>query len=154
MGVMNELRGVDYAADAARISNVVITGPRGSGKCTLIDALFGARRNDAEVRPDTTIIVVDARHGVQSQHLHDLHVAHLHGVALTIVAVNKMDLVGNDYVVFRDIVRDFGRWAQQLGFGALRYVPISALPGDNVSHRAPDIDWYEGPTLAALCHDR
>jgi sulfate adenylyltransferase subunit 1 len=72
------------------------------------------------------------------------------GVRHVIVAVNKMDLVDFSQQVFDDIRREYLAFAEGLNIPDIRFVPISALRGDNVvsaSERAP---WYNGPTLMNL----
>jgi sulfate adenylyltransferase subunit 1 len=61
-----------------------------------------------------------------------------------------MDLVDFDQAVYDRICADYLTFAEQLAIPDIRFVPISALRGDNVvtpSTRAP---WYEGPTLMSL----
>ena len=49
-----------------------------------------------------------------------------------IVAVNKMDLVGYSEGVFEAITNAYAEFAVKLEFTDLRFIPVSALLGDNV----------------------
>jgi len=61
-----------------------------------------------------------------------------------------MDLVNYAQPVFDRIVRDFGAFAERSGIGSARFVPMSALTGDMIVDRGPNLDWYEGPTLLQI----
>lgn len=99
---------------------------------------------------DLAVILIDARRGVQTQTRRHSFIVSLLGVRHVIVAVNKMDLVDFSQQVFDDIRREYLAFAEGLNIPDIRFVPISALRGDNVvsaSERAP---WYNGPTLMNL----
>ena len=99
---------------------------------------------------DAAVILVDARKGVLPQTRRHTYIAHLLGVRHLLVAVNKMDLVGYDASVFEAIRRDFLSFAGTLGIPDLRFIPLSALRGDNIVEHGARIDWYRGPTLLAM----
>src|ERR1700749_573912 len=63
---------------------------------------------------DLAIILVDARKGVVQQSRRHAFIASLLGVPHVVVAVNKMDLVGWDELVFQRIVGDFSTFAAKL----------------------------------------
>jgi len=64
-----------------------------------------------------------------------------------VVAVNKMDLVGNSQDVYNNIVIEYADVARSLGLKDVRYLPISAISGDNIVERSESLGWYEGPSL-------
>ena len=97
------------------------------------------------------IILIDARKGILEQtHRHSfiaslLHIKHL------IVCVNKMDLVNFDEKVFNQIVEDYKEFASRLDVPDIRFIPVSALNGDNVVDRSTNMPWYDGaPLLSTL----
>ena len=96
---------------------------------------------------DLAIVLVDARNGVLEQSRRHAFIAALLGIPHIIVAVNKMDLVGYDEAVFEAIRTDFSEWAAKLAIRDLRFIPISALHGDNVVQRSLSMPWYQGPSL-------
>ncbi len=64
------------------------------------------------------------------------------------VAVNKMDLVEFSEARFNEIREDYLTFAEQLpGKLDIRFVPLSALEGDNVATQSDKMPWYSGPTL-------
>lgn len=96
------------------------------------------------------IILVDARRGVQTQTRRHSYLAHLVGLPHLVVAVNKMDLVDYDQAVFERIRAEYLDFAARLGIEDVRFIPLSALHGDNVVERGERLDWYDGPTLLEL----
>ena len=96
---------------------------------------------------DLAIVLVDARKGLLTQtHRHSI-IASLLGVRHIVLAVNKIDLVGYDEKVFRDIVIAYRKFAEPLGFRSLFAIPLSARYGDNVSGPSARTPWFEGAHL-------
>ena len=93
------------------------------------------------------IILIDARKGILEQtHRHSfiatlLHIKHL------IVCVNKMDLVNYSEEVFNKIVEDYKEFASRLDVPDIKFIPVSALKGDNVVDRSDNMPWYNGAPL-------
>ena len=96
---------------------------------------------------DLAVILVDARKGVLTQTRRHSHLVVLLGVRHVVLAVNKMDLVGWDEQVFRDIEAAYGEFAQQIGLDAALAIPVCAVDGDNVVAGSAAMPWYAGPTL-------
>ncbi|MCL1137632.1 sulfate adenylyltransferase subunit CysN [Shewanella pneumatophori] len=99
---------------------------------------------------DLAVILVDARYGVQTQTRRHAFIASQLGIRHFIVAVNKMDLLDFDEKVFNDIQAEFAKFAEQLGDLDIRYVPLSALKGDNIVDSSEHTPWYDGGTLLHL----
>jgi sulfate adenylyltransferase large subunit len=100
---------------------------------------------------DLSVILLDARKGVLEQSKRHAFISALLGIPHLVVAVNKMDLVERSQARFDELVVEFAGFAAKLGGRAkLAYIPISALEGDNVVERSPQMDWYDGPTLLEL----
>jgi sulfate adenylyltransferase subunit 1 len=64
-----------------------------------------------------------------------------------VVAINKMDLVNYSEDVYNNIVIDYQQVAQSLGLKDIKYIPISALNGDNIVEKSVKFSWYEGESL-------
>lgn len=101
---------------------------------------------------DLAIILVDARdgHGVMEQTKRHSFIASLLGIKHVIVAVNKMDCVDFSEARFVEIIDDYREFHRRLDIPDLHFVPISALHGDNVVDRSPNMSWYQGSTLMNL----
>jgi sulfate adenylyltransferase subunit 1 len=93
------------------------------------------------------IILVDARNGVIEQTKRHAYIASLLQIPHVIVCVNKMDLVGFSEEAYEKVRHDFEDFSAKLAIKDIRFVPISALLGDNVVDRSKNMDWYQGPTL-------
>jgi sulfate adenylyltransferase subunit 1 len=93
------------------------------------------------------IVLVDARTGVVEQTRRHAFIASLLRIPHLILAVNKMDLVKHREDVFNDITGQFSEFASRLEIPDVKFVPISALHGDNVVDRSTRMPWYQGNTL-------
>ncbi|MEW5288406.1 sulfate adenylyltransferase subunit CysN [Erwinia papayae] len=97
---------------------------------------------------DLAILLIDARKGVLDQTRRHSFISTLLGIKHLIVAVNKMDLVDYSEARFEQIRQDYLDFASQLPADLdIRFVPLSALEGENVAARSEAMSWYNGPTL-------
>ena len=96
---------------------------------------------------DLAIILVDARNGVVEQTRRHSIITSLLNLPHVVVAINKMDLVNNSEDVYNNIVIDYAEVATSLGLKDIKYIPISAINGDNIVEKSPAFPWYEGESL-------
>jgi len=97
---------------------------------------------------NAAIILIDARNGVIEQTHRHAFLASLLGIPHIIVCINKMDLVDFRQDVFETIKNDFSSFAIQVFPDRdIRFIPISALLGDNVVAVSSNMDWYHEGTL-------
>ena len=96
---------------------------------------------------DLAVILVDARHGVREQTRRHSFIASLLGIKHMLIAVNKMDLVDFKEETFEAIKDDFEVFAGRLDIRDVQFVPIAALPGDNVVELSARMPWYKGSTF-------
>ncbi|AIR63697.1 sulfate adenylyltransferase subunit CysN [Cedecea neteri] len=97
---------------------------------------------------DLAILLIDARKGVLDQTRRHSFISTLLGIKHLVVAINKMDLVAFSEQTFEQIKQDYLTFAQQLPADLdIRFVPLSALEGDNVAGASAQMPWYSGPTL-------
>ncbi|MEF1227925.1 sulfate adenylyltransferase subunit CysN, partial [Vibrio fortis] len=99
---------------------------------------------------DLAIVIVDARHGIQTQTRRHSYLCSLLGIKHVIVAVNKMDLMGYSQAVYQQIKANYRKMAKSFYFKKLSFVPLSALKGDNVVTSSDKMDWYTGSPLMRL----
>lgn len=96
-------------------------------------------------------ILIDARHGVIEQTKRHAFIASLLQIPHVIVCINKMDLVDFSEEVFNNIVAQFEEISSKMLVTDVRFIPMSALLGDNVVHRSENMNWYQGaPMLHTL----
>lgn len=96
---------------------------------------------------NAAVILIDARHGVIEQTKRHSFIASLLNIPHLIVCINKMDLVDFSEDVYNDIISQFEEFSSKLLVKDVRFIPISALLGDNVVNRSQEMDWYQGGTL-------
>ena len=97
---------------------------------------------------DLAILLIDARKGVLDQTRRHSFISTLLGIKHLVVAINKMDLVEYDQARYEQIKQDYLDFAAQLPDDLdIRFVPMSALEGDNVASASQTMPWYSGPTL-------
>jgi bifunctional enzyme CysN/CysC/sulfate adenylyltransferase subunit 1 len=94
-----------------------------------------------------SIVLVDARTGVIEQSRRHTAIASLLRIPHLVVAVNKMDLVGWSEQRFLEIRAQFEEFLPRLDIKDVKFIPLSALNGDNVVDPSPHTPWYSGPTL-------
>lgn len=93
------------------------------------------------------LILVDARNGVIEQTRRHSIIASLLQIPHIVVCINKMDLVDYSQEAFEKIKEDYESFVSKLDVKDVRFIPISALNGDNVVNRSEKMNWYEGSTL-------
>ncbi|MGB7769541.1 MAG: GTP-binding protein [Verrucomicrobiia bacterium] len=95
-----------------------------------------------------SVVLVDARQGVIEQTRRHTYLAALLGIPHLVIAVNKMDLVDwseDRFLEIRDAIEAF---IPRLDiFRDVKFIPLSALNGDNVVGPSQNMPWYQGPAL-------
>lgn len=109
-------------------------------------------------RAEAALLVVDAREGMQENTRRHARLLPLLGVRHIAVLVNKIDLVGNDEVLFRTLEADMRTLLSELGVEAEACIPVSGREGTNLIGPATETPWYSGPSvveyLDALADER
>jgi bifunctional enzyme CysN/CysC len=98
---------------------------------------------------DLAVILIDARKGVLVQTRRHATICSLLGIHHVVLAVNKIDLMDFRQDVFDEIVFEFRKFAEPLGFKSIVAIPMSARFGDNVIGHSTRMPWYDGPALLA-----
>ena len=96
---------------------------------------------------NAAVILIDARHGVIEQTKRHSFIASLLNIPHLIVCINKMDLVDFAEERYNEIISQFEEFSSKLLVKDIRFIPISALLGDNVVNRSENMSWYGGGTL-------
>ncbi|MGF2508425.1 GTP-binding protein, partial [Ralstonia pseudosolanacearum] len=101
----------------------------------------------------TRVTTVDGKAELLAQTKRHSAIVKLLELQHVIVAVNKMDLADYSEARFNEIRAAYDALAAQLGLRDVRYVPVSALRGDNIVHASEAMPWYQGEPLLALLED-
>jgi sulfate adenylyltransferase subunit 1 len=96
---------------------------------------------------NAAILLIDARKGVVEQTKRHSYIASLLQIPHLLICVNKMDLVDFKEEVFHEIIAQYERIASKMSIRDIRYIPISALNGDNVVNKSKAMPWFSGPPL-------
>lgn len=99
---------------------------------------------------DLAILLIDARHGLQTQTRRHTYINKLLGTRHFVVAINKMDLVEFSEERFKEIEQDYREFAKGLDIPEPVFIPLSALTGDNVVNPSENMTWYDGKPLLEL----
>ncbi len=94
-----------------------------------------------------SIILIDARQGVIEQSRRHAIIASLLRIPHLVVAINKMDLVDWSEERFLEIKDQFDEFLPRLDIKDVKFIPVSALNGDNIVTPSDRTPWYPGPTL-------
>ena len=100
---------------------------------------------------DLAVILIDARKGVLTQTIRHTFIITLLGIQNIVVAINKMDLVSYSQTIFEKIKQDyeimFEKLRTSLPYKTMQYnikfIPISALKGDNIVKTSLKMPWYD-----------
>ena len=101
-------------------------------------------------KSNVAIILVDARKGISEQTKRHSFIASLLKIPHVIYAVNKMDLIDYDQEKFNIIRNQLKEFSAKLRCNDIRFIPISALKGDNVTTKSQKTKWYKGGHLLGM----
>ncbi len=98
---------------------------------------------------DAGVLVVAANDGVMAQTKEHVFLARTLGVNQLIIAVNKMDMVKYDEKRFNEVKDEVTKLLKTVGYNSEKvpFVPIAALPGDNVAKKTTNMSWFKGNSL-------
>jgi len=96
---------------------------------------------------NVAIILIDARKGVLEQtRRHSFIVSRL-GIKNIIIAINKMDLVDYREKIFNQIVSSYNQMSINFDFNYKKFIPVSALTGENIFAKQENMSWYTNESL-------
>lgn len=100
---------------------------------------------------EAALLIIDANEGVQEQSKRHGYILSLLGIQKVYVLVNKMDLIGYSEERFKAIMSEMNEFLNNLHVFPLKYIPISAFYGDNMTEKSSKMPWYNGePILGAI----
>ena len=139
----------------------LILGESGAGRRTLLSRLAAWTSNEGRSTDDAgqglnavqldaptqLLLVIDWKSGVGADTLSRLRQLGLPSKLELTLVINKLDLAGFDYGVFRDACAQAVLALAGIQLVPAAIIPICARHGDMVERAGEHIDWYEGPSL-------
>lgn len=100
---------------------------------------------------EAALLIIDGLEGVQEQSKRHGYILSLLGIQKVYVIVNKMDLIDYSEVKFNSIKKEMNEFLNSLHVYPLKYIPISAFYGENVTSKSDKMPWYQDePILSAI----
>ncbi|MEI7879620.1 MAG: GTP-binding protein [bacterium] len=98
-------------------------------------------------KAEAAFLVIDAHEGIKENSKRHGYIASMLGLRQISVLVNKMDLVGYSQERFESVKKEYSEFLRRLNIRPVSFVPISAMSGANMTVRAPEMRWYDGPSV-------
>lgn len=106
---------------------------------------------------EVALLLVSAKsdEGIGDQTKRHLFLSRMLGMSRLVVAVNKMDTVNYDQEKFNEIRNEISKFISKMGFDIkhVRFVPISAYRGENLTKKSTKMKWYRGRPLVDVLYE-
>jgi elongation factor 1-alpha len=101
---------------------------------------------------DAAVLVIAAKEGIMPQTKEHAFLAQVMGLKELIVAINKMDEVNYDESKYKQIEEEAKKLLTAIGFKpeTIKFIPVSAWEGENVTKKSEKMPWYKGESLVEL----
>lgn len=96
---------------------------------------------------EAALLIIDANEGIREQSKRHGYILSLLGIQKVYVIVNKMDLIQYSEVEFQKIKGEMNQFLSNLHVHPLKYIPVSAFYGENLTHHSGKMPWYQGETV-------
>ena len=96
---------------------------------------------------EAALLVIDANEGIQEQSKRHGYILSLLGIKKIYVIVNKMDLIDYSEEKFEIIRQEMNDFLGNLNVHPLKYIPISAFFGENMTSSSTKMPWYKGEAV-------
>lgn len=93
------------------------------------------------------LILIDARKGMIEQSRRHSFISSILGIKHIVYCINKMDLVDWSQERYNEIKEELENFSAKLDVSDIRFIPMSALLGDNVVDKSENMPWFNGSTL-------
>ncbi|GAB6174911.1 hypothetical protein JCM15765_43890 [Paradesulfitobacterium aromaticivorans] len=96
---------------------------------------------------EAALLIIDANEGIREQSKRHGYILSLLGIQKVYVIVNKMDLIQYSEIEFKKIQDEMNQFLSNLHVHPLKYIPVSAFYGENLTHFSGKMPWYQGKTV-------
>ena len=98
-------------------------------------------------RAEAALLVIDAQEGIQENSRRHGYMLGMLGIKQVIVLINKMDLVGYDYEIFKRLVNEYTGFLLKIGIIPNSFIAVSALNGENITFSSNKMSWCQSYTV-------
>jgi bifunctional enzyme CysN/CysC/sulfate adenylyltransferase subunit 1 len=98
---------------------------------------------------EAALLIIDAHEGIQEQSKRHGYILSLLGIQKVYVLVNKMDLIDYSAEKFNLIKHEMNEFLHNLHVYPLKYIPIAAYYGENLTGPSEKMPWYKGESVLA-----
>jgi bifunctional enzyme CysN/CysC len=98
-------------------------------------------------RAEAAVLVIDAKEGVRENSKRHGYMLSMLGIKQIIVCINKMDLVDYDEKTYEKIKKEYTQFLKEIGVLAKKFIPVSALAGENIAISSEKMAWFKGDTI-------
>ena len=99
---------------------------------------------------EAALLIIDANEGIQEQSKRHGYILSLLGIQKVYVIVNKMDLIDYSQSKFNQIKKEMNKFLNNLDVFPLKYIPVSAFNGENITKPSDKMQWHGEALLEAL----
>jgi len=99
---------------------------------------------------DIAILLIDINKSVKDQTKRHAFILKLLGIFKIVIAINKMDSVNFNKIVFLKTRQQISKVFKNFGLEFNECIPISAKNGDNLLSRSKGVLWYKGKPLSLV----
>ncbi len=109
------------------------------------------------IQADAAVLVVAAADGVMAQTKEHVFLARTLGVQQLVIAVNKMDATKPEFDQkrFEEVKEEVTKLLKSVNYNMdkIKFVPVSALLGDNAVKDKGNISWWDGHTILSAINE-
>lgn len=99
------------------------------------------------------ILMIDASEGLKSRTTVHARILAFMGIKQIICVINKIDRYQYNQQVFQDLCRKATELLAAVSLPCSRFVPVSALLGDNLVAPSENMPWYTGPSFISAVNE-
>jgi sulfate adenylyltransferase subunit 1 len=96
------------------------------------------------------VLLIDITKSLTEQTKRHLFIISLLRIPHLVICINKMDLIDFNEDQFLKLKSELSEIFKKLSITDIRFVPISAINGDNITRKSKQMAWYKGSDLLTI----
>jgi bifunctional enzyme CysN/CysC len=102
---------------------------------------------------EAAVLVIDAEEGIRENSRRHGYMLSMLGIKQIAVLVNKMDLVDYDENVYKEIVKEYKEFLDEINVETSVFLPVSGMKGDNITTKINRMTWHSGKSVVNVLDD-